>query len=276
MCLNNLIVGESGPACPTCSTSNPKGAHFCRNCGAILEASGTPRVPNSAELAAMVMEAVGGLGVTAGPTTALGPSDFDEGEVGDFVDEGEDLLAGPIEEAQEFAPPPPAPVGKPEVTEVPQAAIPGPILEAPAEPAMPEIDLDEDFAPPPPPGVVSPAEQELTLPPLGAEEEEEFAPPPPPGVVLAADAFAAPPPPPGVVEADEYLPPPPPPGALDAEAALAPPPPPPGAVEPAQELVPPPPPPPPGAEEKKPEEGDNEFGDWELDFESEEDDKKES
>lgn len=280
MCLNNLLVGESGPACPTCGTPNPRGAKFCHNCGAILEATGVARVPGSAELAQMVIEAVGGLGVTAGPTTALGPSDFEEEEVGDFVESGEDLLGGPLEEAQPFAPPPPAEVGKPQVTAVPQAAIPGPILETPAEPAMPELDVsEEDFAPPPPPGVVPAAEPELALPSVEAEEEE-FAPPPPPGVVPAADeTFAPPPPPPGVVQADEFLPPPPPPGALVADEALAPPPPPPGVIEAADEVPPPPPPPPPppGAEPEQAEE--SEFGDWELDFgeeESQEGDKKES
>ena len=296
MCLNNLVVGESGPACPTCGTPNPKGSNFCHNCGAILEASGTGRVPGSAELAAMVLEAVAGLGVTAGATTALGPSDFAEEEVGDFVEAGEDLLGGPLEEAQPFAPPPGAAVGKPEVTEVPQAAIPGPILETPAEPAMPELEMDEDFAPPPPPGVVTPAEPELTLPPVEAEEEfappppppgalvEEEAvapppPPPPPGVVAAPDAFAPPPPPPGIVEAEEFLPPPPPPGALVEEGDFAPPPPPPGVIEPVAEIgpPPPPPPPPPGAEPSKPEQEESDFGEWELDFgeeESAEDGKK--
>jgi len=235
MCLANLATPDTGTHCPSCGAGNPRGARFCKSCNVAIEA-GAVAVPAPAVLAEKVADAIGGMGLGPEPGgVGAGPGDFDE--VGDFAEGAEDEFVSELAEQvppESFAPPAKAPV-----EEVPVAAIPGPILETPAEPVgMAELEAEEDFAPPPPPGVVE-------------EAEEEFAPPPPPGAIASEEAELPPPPPPapGIDLSDEDFLPPPPPGAIEAEEEAVP-------------LPPPPPPPPaaPAAESKEEED----FGDWSL------------
>ena len=143
MCSSYLLSTEAGRACTNCAAHNPRKAHFCRDCGTPLE-PGAIAFATARELAAKVLEAVGGVG-PVGPTTQFeGAGGFlgesDEGLVGAF---------GEFEEAQSLAPPPPV-AQKPPAPEVPAEVIPGPILETPAPTPSAQIEADEDFTMPPP------------------------------------------------------------------------------------------------------------------------------
>ena len=168
MCLNMLAPKTGGQSCGNCATDNPRRAAFCGNCGTAL-AVGVVQVLSSRDLAARVLDAVGGY--TGGQSTE------DSGAFG-----GIDDMAG--------LPAASAAKDDVDVEAVPRDAIPGPILDSefPEEEEPEDLGVDMDFSMPPP-GVVEP------------EAAEDFAPPPPPGALSAEPA--APPPPPGPAEGQD-------------------------------------------------------------------------
>ena len=212
MCLNYLSNTDGGQPCGECGTDNPRNARFCGNCGGTLDAGAVP-APSGSDLAARVVEAVGGAGVALGGDVGGGSSYADVADMG-AEPAGDELAPAELTGLVPDKPAPDEPLPE---------EIPGPMLEAPAQESAVGLGADEDFEIPAPPGVVESAEP----------ADDDFAPPPPPGVVGPADAdeFSAPPPPPGALDAsDDDFAPPPPPGAIDAGE---------------DEAVPPPPPPPP-------------------------------
>lgn len=246
LCFRYLQEPGHGLPCPACGHDNPKEAQFCAGCGAPF-AAGASRIPGLVDSA---------LAVLHGGVAALTSHDEEYAE--------EDFLGGlDAHQGEEEAYAEPA---------APVAPAPAP---APAPEPEPIADMDEDFMPPSALDL-----QAAAAPPV---VEEEFVPPPPP-VAVAEPAPLAP----AVIvgdDDDDMMPPPPPPGleVLEGGAPVAAAP---AAPEPAPAAPPPPAAPAAHAAPAEPHEqteaeaaglidplaqaseefGDEDFGDWSLDF----------